>query len=160
MDSRIKIRSNWLSDLAEEFPESVDQLGALAEHMFAKQEKLAALIRYCAAHPELPMMRLYAEYSAALDAVALEPPKEVEPEISDEEAKLLGPRQRAARTKCLRSRTWIAEAVAKLIAENADQWRVDEVPGLSGMSIATTHNHFPNRNLLAAVGYQYLVDHG
>ncbi len=160
MDSRIKIHSNWLSDLAEAFPESVDQLGALAEHMFAKQEKLATLIRFCAARPELPMMRMYAEYSAALDAVALEPAREVETEVSDEEAKLLGSRQRAARTKRLRSRAWIVKTVATLIAENAGEWRLDEVPALSGMSNATLHNHFRSRSQLAAAAYDHLIANG
>lgn len=160
MDSRIKFHRNLLSELAEEFPESVDQLDALAEHMFAKQEKLAALIRFCAARPELPMMRMYAEYGAALDAVALEPAREVEPQVSDEEAKALDPRARAARTKRLRSRRRAIEATALLIKRNPSKWTVEQAVPLSGVSQPTIYAHFTGRHQLTVEAYEYLIANG
>lgn len=157
MNSRTKIDSKWLSGLAEEFPQSADQIGALAEHLLDKQDRLARLIRFCVAHPELPMMRMYAEYGAALDAVALEPPREVEPEVTDEEAAELHPRERAARTKRLRSRRKIAEAAALLARENPQVWKVEDVVPVSGVSLPTLYNHFFNRQRLTVAAYDHLV---
>jgi hypothetical protein len=156
MDSRIKIHSHWLSELGKDFPESADQLGILAEHLFAKQEKLAALVRYCAAHPELPMMRMYAEYSAALDAVELESPVEIQSEVSEEEASKLSPRDRAARTKKLRTRTKTIAVAVKFILEG-EAWTLVEVAEKAGVGIATVHTHFRNRNRVLVAAYNQLL---
>lgn len=157
MDPRIKVHgNNWLFELGEKFPESADQLDALADHLFTKQEKLAALIRHCAAHPELPMLRMYAEYSAALDAVALEPPREVELEVSDEEAGKLDSRARAGRTKLLRTRARIVEAASQLLG-GTQPLAIDKVCELSRVSKPTFYNHFRLRSQLVAAAYAHLT---
>lgn len=157
MDSSNEVHNQWITQLAAEFPQAADQLGALADHLQVKHERLAALIRYCAAHPELPMMRMYAEYSAALDAVALEPPREVEPEVSDEEAKLLGPRERAARTKRMRSRARIVKAAETFILSQVPSWTLTEVAVEAGVGVATVHTHFRSRSNVLVVAYERLL---
>jgi hypothetical protein len=157
MNSRAKIDSNWLSSLAEEFPQSADQIGALAKHLLDKQECLARLIRFCAARPELPMMRMYAEYGAALDAVALEPPRgEAEPELTDEEAAELEPRERAARTKRLRTRTRAIGTAVKLILEGSP-WKIEQLAEKAGVGAATIHTHFSTRSRVIVAAYDELL---
>jgi hypothetical protein len=156
MNSRIKIDSHWLSGLAEEFPQSAEQVEKLAAHVAAKQERLSRLIHFCAAHPELPMMRMYAEYGAALDAVVLEPPREVEPEVTNEEAAELHPRERAARTKRIRTRTSVSKAATKLILRGTP-WRMEQVAEEAGVGVATLHAHFSTRSKVVVAAYDELL---
>jgi hypothetical protein len=155
MNSRTQINSRWLARLAEEYPESAGQLGALTDHLLAKQERLAALIRYCAARPELPMMRMYAEYGAALDAVALEPLQEVA-ELAEDDAAKLGPRERAARTKRIRTDNWVLDAALKFILQRSS-WRMDELAKEAGVGVATVHTHFHSRSNVLVAAYERLL---
>lgn len=156
MEPRIKIDSQWFSQLAERYPQAAEQLRELSEHLFAKQERLVALIMFCAAHPELPMMRMYAEYSAALDVVALELPNEQMEELTAEVA-ALNPHQRAARTKTTRTQSRVIETVVNLILDRQDSWTREEVADLSGVGLTTVYRYYNSREKLLAAAYSRLL---
>ena len=67
-------------------------------------------------------------------------------------------RDRAARTKRLRSRTaLITAADATFSARGWTNTRIEDVAALAGVSTATAYNHFPTKHaLLAAVYAPYL----
>lgn len=159
MNPVTKFDTQWASRLADAYPEAAEQVEKLATHLMAKQERLFNLIQFCSAHPELDMMRMYVEYNAALDAVALEPPKGAEPEVSDEEAKALPHRQRAARTKRIRTRKAILKTAAELISAPS-HWGRDELAFTAGVSVATLANYYATRNQLVAAAYEFLIDNG
>ena len=157
MDSDITSNSRWAAQLAEEYPQAAVQLEQLAQHLRAKQERLGMLIRFCASRPELPMLRMYTEYSAALDAVALEPSREEPRGLSDKEVVDLPYRERGARTKRVRTRTSLIEAAATLILKSSGSWRVNAAVQLAGVGNATYHNHFASRERLLVAAYEHLL---
>jgi hypothetical protein len=156
MDPCTRAHTHCFDQLASEYPRAAEQLNVLTKHLAIKHERLAALVRFCAAHPELPMMRMYAEYSTALDAVALEPPREEAQEVSDEEAARLSPRERAARTKRIRTRLRVVETASGFILER-DSWRIEELAAEAGIGEATVHNRFHSRSGVVVAAYGHLL---
>ncbi|HET6747028.1 MAG TPA: hypothetical protein VFH06_02910 [Candidatus Saccharimonadales bacterium] len=149
MTSRVRIHSNWLSELGEEFPQSAPQIDALAAHMFAKQEKLAALIRFCAARPELRMMWMYAEYSAALDAVALE---------SSESERTTGTQPSGQQRSGRAGHTHNAILdVAETLIQRGEPWNRDKLANLANISPATLYNHFASTSHIIVEAYERLL---
>jgi|GEM_PF-4355742 len=142
----------WASRLGEEFPESAAQLDALIAYLRVKEEKLASLLRFCAAHPRLPMRWMYEEYSTALDAVERETAHEVKPETT-----AMSPQQKGAYTRRLRTRTALCDTAAQLIAQNPFGWKVEEVASQAGVSIVTLYNHFLSRKGLIVAAYEQLI---
>jgi transcriptional regulator GlxA family with amidase domain len=146
MTSRLTIHSNWLSELSEEFPQSAAQIDALTVHVFAKQEKLAVLIQFCAAHPKLHMMRMYAEYSAALDIVTLG-----SPELSQESTA-------SARHHTRRTRTHTAILdVAETLIQRDEPWNRDKLANLANISPATLYNHFASTSHIIVEAYERML---
>lgn len=142
--------NRWLERLCKEYPQSADQLTALSDHLFTKQSHLQRFILFCAAHPELPMMQMFAEYNAALDDVALRRMREPSND------KLASFRAEAKPgSKRHKTRSKLVEAALRLILEQTS-WKLEELADTAGLSIATLHRHFDSRSAVVVAAYDRL----
>lgn len=68
-----------------------------------------------------------------------------------------GPRQRAAETKRLRTREALVTAAIDLVSEAGKFYRVEDIAGAAGISLATLYNHFGTKKELIDAAYARLM---
>lgn len=151
MDSRPYIDGPWLERLGKEYPKAAGQLHALAAHLLTKEPRLYKLVLFCATRPELPMIRMFAEYGAALDDVALRHLKEP----ANQRAASFRAEARPG-SKRHRTRSKFIETALRLILERPS-WKMEELAAEAGLAIATLHRHFDSRGAVIVAAYDQLL---
>lgn len=141
------------------WPLVVPALNRLAAHIEAKEECLFKLIQFCAVRPELPVSGMYAEYSTALDVVALQEPRQLKLEVSDEEVGRLGADEQEARKDRIRTRHRLAGAAEELATRRPGEWTMKEVSSRAEVSLSALREHFPTHSQLVVAAYEFLMRH-
>lgn len=134
-----------------------ERLQELSHFLQEKDRRLRALLQLFSANPTLPIEGMVREYSGVLDAT--DGQVYLEQVRGDAGAEGLNSRQRAARTKRIRTRDRLVSAAeqAVVLGQTSGSYFFERVAAISGLSVATIFNHFATKNELLWAAYDRLL---
>jgi hypothetical protein len=143
----------WTNALAGQCPQVADQLRKLHERQLVRRRKLEALLVLFVANTNLPIEKMYVEYSALLDSNV----GGVEQPAAPDGSECPGPHQRAAQTKRERTRRALVAATVEQITRGVD-FRIDDIARVAGVSVPTLYNYFSTKEELMLAAYEHLLE--
>ncbi|MEV6831185.1 TetR/AcrR family transcriptional regulator [Amycolatopsis sp. NPDC051102] len=137
--------------------QAAERLQKLRLHLADKTKRIEALLQLFATNPTLPIEAMVREYGGVLDAT--DGRAYLQRVQRDAGADGLGYRQRAARTKRIRTRERLITAATQLVVERRTEGGnfLEAVARVSGVSVPTISNHFPSKNDLLWAVYDRLL---
>ena len=134
-----------------------ERLRELNHFLQEKDRRLRALLQLFLANPTLPIEAMVREYSGVLDAT--DGQAYLEQVRRDASIDGLDYRQRAARTKRIRTRERLIEVAMQLVVrgQSNDSNFFERVASISGLSVPTIFNHFAAKSELLWAVYDRLL---